>query len=267
MNRTLANGTCVWGLAVYGNKLYVDRFREKEVEIYDTTSFSLDRRISVLGDGGCINDLATCPNCDFVFAADLCSKMIHAVDVNGARNQWSVTDEPWSLSVNSQMNVIVTFRDTKKLREFTSSGSLVREITLQSDINDPHHAIQVDNNRYVVAHGDPTDTGLHRVCIVNGNGQIVHSYGKNRGSGDGQLYSPVRLALFGESLVVADLNSRRLLIFEASTLTLLHTIDSSKIARISLNVDGKRLYASIVNQSNNAQCVSAHIEVSDINWV
>jgi hypothetical protein len=266
LNRTLANGTCVWGLTAYGNKLYVGRDNQKEFEVYDTNAFSLDRRLLVRGDSCCINDMATCSNCDFVFAVDHWRRIIHVFDVNGARNQWNVPDEPRSLSVNSQLNVIVTFSETKKLREFTPNGSLVREITLQSDINYPMHAIQLDNNRYVVAHGRYNDTGLHRVCIVDGNGQIVHSYGRNRGSGDGQLNTPVRMALIGDSLVVSDYNNDRLLVFETSTLNLQNKIDSFHASRLSLSADGTRLYASFVNQWNSSQCFSGHIKVFDIIW-
>jgi hypothetical protein len=186
--------------------------------------------------------------------------------VNRARNHWNVPDQPDSISVNSQLNVIVTFVEAKKLREFTPSGSLVREITLQSDINHPMHAIQLDNNRYVVVHGHYNDTGLHRVCIVNSNGQIVHSYGRNRGSGDGQLNTPNRLALFGDSLVVSDYNNDRLLVFEASTLNLQNKIDSLDASRMSLSADGTRLYTSS-SEWEYGECISSHIKVFDINWV
>jgi hypothetical protein len=261
LNRTVANGTRVWGLAVHGNKLYVGRYPQKEFEIYDTNAFNLDRHLSVIGDGGCINDMATCPNCDFVFAVDMFRRMIHVIDVNGARNQWNVPDWPEGISVNSQLNVIVTFSETKKLREFTPNGSLVREIILQSDTNYPWHAIQLDNNRYVVVHGRPKDPGFHRVCIVNVNGQIVHSYGRNRGSGDGQLNTPWRMALFGDSLVVSNYYNDRLLVFEASTLNLQNKIDLPHAYTMSLSADGTRLYTSIDEGGGS------HIKVFDVKWV
>jgi hypothetical protein len=260
----MASGKCIWGLTIYQNKLFLGRSYEKELEIYDTTTFNLERRLP-MPELHCINDLTTCPECDVVYVVDMCNRSIHVIDMNGTRFHWSVTDSPHGISVNSQLNVIVTFHETSKLREFTSSGQLVREINLQSDIKYPHHAVQLDDDRYAVVHGHYEDAGLHRVCIVNRNGQIIRCYGGRRGSGDGRLHTPTRIVTFGRSLIVSDMNNDRLLVFSSTSLTLLNTVNSIGAVRMSLSEDGSRLYWA-QNTWNNGSCISGEIKVTDMTW-
>ena len=78
--------------------------------------------------------------------------------------------------------------------EYTTTGQLVREIPLPQDITNPLHAIQMDNDRFLVSHVG----SLHRVCLIDNEGQLIKSYGGAPGSGPGQLTKPYYL--------VADVN-------------------------------------------------------------
>jgi len=167
--------------------------------------------------------------------------------------------------------VLVTFSETRKLREFTPSGQHVREITLQSDIDYPRHVIQLDKNRYAVIHGhSENDDGFHRVCIVNSIGTLIQSYGGNRGSSDGHLNNPMHMALFGGSLIVSDSLNNRLLLLNSSSMTTARTIialtDGWIPVRMALSEDGSRLYSALVESLYFDINTSGHVNVMDIFW-
>jgi hypothetical protein len=69
-------------------------------------------------------------------------------------------------------SLLVTFSQLGVLREYTSRGQLVREISLSPDISHPFHSIRLAANRFVVTHGRNSDP-LSQVCIVDTLGEIV----------------------------------------------------------------------------------------------
>jgi len=81
----------------------------------------------------------------------------------------------------------------------------VREITLQSDIKNVCHGVQLTTGQFVVCHGLGYD-GLQRVCLVDKGGRVTRSYGGQYGSGDLQLNYPFYLAVDEDSqfVFVAD---------------------------------------------------------------
>ena len=262
MNQTLAEGPPIWGILAFKDQLYVGR-SGGHIEIYSIPTLSFQRSLTIPGLG-CIDDMTSCPGCDVLFISDHCNNLTHVIDGRGLAVSWKVDDTPSGLSVNSHLNVLITFTGVRKLREFTPSGQLVREISLQSDMTYPKHAIQLDNQRYAVVHGKTNSTGLHRVCIVNSIGTIIQSYGGNKGSGLGQLHSPLRLAVFGGSIIVSDYNNKRLLLFNSSTLTFIREIMSSDRWPIQMSIDenGNRLYLA----ENTFGYTNGRMKVIDLVW-
>jgi len=95
-------------------------------------------------------------------------------------------------------NVLAILNETGRIQEYTTDGSLVREISLDSSINHPQHCVQLSTGNFVVSHGG----GQHRVCIVDTSGHIIQSYG---GSGTGLLSNPRQLAVDKhDNVLVAD---------------------------------------------------------------
>ena len=146
--------------------------------------------------------------------------------MTGRHGRWSVQGSPWGLSVTPSSNLLVTCWIAQKGVELgaddgqcahnklielsADSGQCVREVTLQSDIQYPHHAVQLTTGQLVVCHGDENDD-LHRVCVVDVEGKVTCSYGGQRGSDVGQLDSPVHLAVDEQSqfIFVADKKNNR----------------------------------------------------------
>ena len=95
---------------------------------------------------------------------------------------YSLQGSPCGLSVTPSGNLLVTCRYPSKLVELNAdNGQCVRE-TLQSDIEDPEHAVQLTTGQLVVCHGIRKDR-LHRVCVVDVEGRVTCSYGGQCGSG------------------------------------------------------------------------------------
>jgi len=88
-----------------------------------------------------------------------------------------------------------------------------RVIRLDSHIKDPHHAVQLTTGQFVVSHGVAHD-GVHRVCLVDGEGRVTRSYGGQRGSGVDQLSWPRRFTVDEDSqfIFVADHCNRRVVL-------------------------------------------------------
>jgi hypothetical protein len=260
-NRTMSDDKCIRGVALLNNKVYVGLRSEPVIKVYDTSTFNLHKNLTVPGLR-CVSDMASCPECDVIYLADGCNRMIHVIDETGPRVHWPVADKPDGLSVNSHMNVIVTFREIGKLQEFTVSGGLVREITLQRDIVKPLHAIQLDEDRLAVVHGwNPSEQ--HRVCIVSNNGTILQSYGGSKGIGNDQLYRPIRMLITGDSMIVADYANYRLLLFKVSPLTYIRKLVSTRSESLqpwgtAITDNATLLYVSFCRQMRTYNIVWSH---------
>jgi hypothetical protein len=230
------------------NELYVSRYRQSVIEVYDVATLSFRRNLSIPGLS-CGDDMTSCPQCDAVYISDGCANKIIAINEHGVVVvfNWYVGGTPQGLSVNSQLNVVVAI-DGQRPQEFTRRGEFLRIVNLQSDITKVWQAIQLDDDRYVVVHGWNSEH-LQRVCIVNGNGTIIQSYGGNQGSGIGQLNTPFRMLIFGGSLIVADYGNCRVLLFNVSPLTYVRELISTRDTQLqpswlAINDDGTRLFVS-----------------------
>jgi hypothetical protein len=245
VERTLSGGIHIEGLAVMNNELYVGR--QSVISVYDVATLSFRRNLSIPGLS-CIEDMTSCPQCDVVYTSDWCANKIFAISEHGVVVfNWSVVGQPMGLSVNSQLNVVVAIRGQRP-QLFTRRGEFVRNVNLQSDIIWMWQGIQLDDDRYVVIHGAGF-ASLHQVCIVSGNGIIIQSFGGNQGSGIGQLDWPTRLLLFGESLIVADRDNDRVLLFNVSPLKYVRELISTRDTHsqpdlLAMSEDGTRLFVS-----------------------
>jgi DNA-binding beta-propeller fold protein YncE len=245
--RTLSGDICIRALAIMGDELYVGRLHQSVIEVYDVATLDFRRNLSIPGLR-CVIGMASCPQCNVVYVSDQCDNKIFVFDESGVRLNWSVAESPRGLSVNSRLNLIVTFHNSSVLRIFTRDGELLRNVTLQPDITYPWHAIQLDGDRYAVVHGY-FPANLHRVCIVDGHGTVVNSYGGKRGTNNGQLDRPYRVLMFGGSLIVTDFYNFRLRLFSVSPFAFVTDLMSTRSdrlwpRRLALSEDGTQLFVS-----------------------
>jgi len=191
-------------------ELYLLRLKGRDqVEVYDVISYRLLRRLTV-PDIPHVTDMTSCECYRCVYIGDTKGKCVFRLDAQGAVTRWTVSDEPGGLSVNAAHNVIVACRYVHKIKEFSSHGDLLRELTLPDDIINPWHAIQTRSGQFIVCHSDRGDS-VHRVCVMSADGRdIVHSHGGQPGSGLDQYNGPCHLAVDDNEFVfVADSGNRR----------------------------------------------------------
>jgi len=207
---TLPEGGLVGGVTLLAAEIYLLRYKERDqVEVYDVTTYRLQRRLTV-PNAHSFNDMTSCEHNRCVYIANLFDDCVHRLDVQGAVTQWDVNDSPAGLSVNAAHNVLVTCPAVRKIKEFSSHGDLLRELTLPDDVIMPLHAIQTRSGQFILCHGSHGDP-VHRVCMISADGRhIVHSHGGQRGSDTDQYNEPRHVAVDDNEFVfVADHYNRR----------------------------------------------------------
>jgi len=188
--------------------------QSQQVAVYDAVTFTLQRRLSVPGLGYS-EGLAACASNKCLYAPDCFKNHVHKVELTGsnALTKWSVGGRPTGLTVNSAKNVMVLIRDVRKLKEFTTHGSLLQTIQLQPNIERPRQVIELTSGQFVISH-----TGTHhRVCLLDVQGSVVQSYGGILGSDLTKMNEPGGLAMDKHgNILVADVLNNKLLVLDRS---------------------------------------------------
>ena len=209
---SLPEGEPVCGVTLLTGELYLLRARKErdQVEVFDVTSYRLLRCLTV-PDIGSVTDITSCIHYRCVYIGNHSGECVHRLDVQGAFfTRWTVNDKPRCLSVNAAHNVIVACPFVRKIKEFSSHGDLLRNITIPDDVIDPRHAIQTRSGQFIMCHGDRSNP-VHRVCMISADGRhIVHSLGRRPGSDTSQYDWPQHLAVDNNEFVfVADINNHQ----------------------------------------------------------
>jgi len=249
---TLPEGKPVGGVTSLGDEVFVLRPKGRDqVEVYDVITYRLVRCITVTNALGFV-DMTSCEHYHCVYISDHVVMCIHRVDVQGgATTQWAVNDQADGLSVTKAHNVLVTCPLVRKIKEFSSHGALLREMTLPDDVITPWHAIQLTNGQYVVCHGSRVlDDAVHRVCVMSEDcTHIVHSHGGQCGSDIGQYDVPTHLAVDDNEFVfVADAVNQRVTLLSPTLNYVRQVVSRDKLKweplRLHLDVHRRRLYVA-----------------------
>jgi len=245
---TLPEGEPVWGVTSLAGEMFVLKGRD-QIEVYEVINYRQLRRHTV-PDLRSPNDATSCAHAVCIYISDYNGKCVHRLDVQAtAFTRWTVHDQPLGLSVNASHNVLVTCPDVHKIKEFSSHGDLLRELTLPDDVIHPLHAIQTLENEFLVSHGG-LDDAVHRVCKISADGRhIVHAHGGQRGSGHGQYDVPAHLALDDNEFVfVADLSNRRMRLLSPTLGRVRDIVSSDRLKwrplRMCLDVQRMTLYVA-----------------------
>jgi len=228
VTHVIPGGAGVTGVTSLGDDLFVARDDwSQQVEVYDAVTFTLQRRLSVQGLG-CSEGRAACASNKCLYASDFIHSCVHRVELTGSNavTKWSVREGPAGLTVNSAKNVMVVIHGERKLKEFTTHGTLLQTIQLQPDIEWLRQVIELTSGQFVISH-----IGTHhRVCLLDVQGAIVRSYGGAWGSDLTKMKTPESLTVDKHgNILVADCGNNRLLVLDRS-LTSAH--------EISVSVDG-----------------------------
>jgi len=244
---TLPEGGAVFGIASFGEEIYVFRWHleQAEIEVYNVISYRIDRRLPVPFSHR-ITDMTSCEHYRCIYLADPIANCVHRLDVQGQAKRWEVADKPQGLSVNGARSLLATCQ-SRVIKEFSSFGKLLREIRLPDTVINPWHARQLATGEFIVCHGE-IDDALRRVCKICADGnRIVHS---QQASDTGHQYGvPRHLAVDQNQFVfVADITNRRVTLL-SPTLGYVHEVVTGELlkwfpCRIFLDGRRKRLYVT-----------------------
>jgi len=220
-----------------------------QVAVYSINDYQLLRHLHLPGlKPYHNNDLTSCVRHKCLYVSDYNDKYILRYDWarRSITSKWSVRHPPLGLSVTPGGNLLVTCWQPNKLLELSAdNGQCVREIALQSGIEDLWHGVQLTTGQYVVCHG--LWDNLPGVCIVDDDGRVTRSYGGQKGSDVGQLNLPRHVAVDEDSqfIYVADPHNHRVVLL-SPTLEFVRYVSEelSWPHRLHLDHTTRRLYVA-----------------------
>jgi len=233
VTHVIPKGNLVTAVTSLGDDVFVARCSQ-QIEVYDAATCTLQCRLAVPGLGiwafgfgvPLAHGLAVCPVNNCLYASDWYNDSVHRVELSGSNAvmKWSVARCPAGLTVNRAQNLLVVSKGESKLQEFTTRGSLLQNIQLQSDAA-PCHAVDMGNGQFVVSCRE-----MHDVCLVDTTGAVVRSYGGQTGSQMMKMNRPTGLAVDKHgNILVTELGNNRLLVLDSSL---------SSAHEMSVSVDG-----------------------------
>jgi len=251
----LLAGQRVDGVTTLDDQLFL--LLTDRIEVYRTTDHSLSHHIPLPGlNGHKWNDLTSCELHRCLYVSDCEGTCVRRVAMDGSESKWPVSDKPRGLWVTTgDRNLLVTCVGGRKLIQLNPAGEVVREISFQVDIELPWHAVSQlmsgsSSVQFVVCHGLAASS-LHRVCLVNADGQILCSFGGNRGCDLDHLNIPCYMAIDNRSrsVIVADYCNRRVVQLDESLQFRRTIVDhlSGEPRRMHFNHVTRRLYVAIEN--------------------
>jgi len=215
LHHTIPKGMGISGIAVLGNQLFVTRGKvTSKIDVYNSDSFSLTRSFAA-PDLKSIRTIAACSHHNCLYVSDSGQKMIHRYAVTGGVfTKWPSCGDCYGLSVTREFNLLATLYSDRRIQEYTTHGTLIRTICLEKSITRPWHCSEMSSGHFVLC---CDDTKQSRACIVDTNGNIVHSYGGAPGSGVGCINGPRHMAVDKDDhVMIADLNNNRVVVLSSS---------------------------------------------------
>ncbi len=190
-------------MALFGNQLFVTNVLSSstnQIGVYDTTTFQRLYNVTVPGATGSLTGLVISPANNYLYLCDMTYSKLYKITLssallgNPAIVSWSVSG-PVALSVNSQLNVLVTTA-SNMVQEYTPDGKLVRQI---NDVCLVWQAVEVNNRTWAVSRSCPFE-----VCLMFINGTVSYC------SATGLLDQPMNMAVdsHGYILVADSFNDR-----------------------------------------------------------
>jgi len=245
--QTLPEGEPVVGVTSLDNHLYVLRGNKssEQIEVYDIDSYRLVRSLTVPGLG-IREDIIACGYNRCAYISDRSHNSVHRVALPDATaTHWPVNDKPERLSLTYTQGVLVTSLKVRKIKEFSTDGQLLHELTLPQDVVSPWHAVQLSSEQFIVCHVFPS----HRVCLIGSDGSVVKSFGGPKGSGSQQMNVPVHMAVDrNEFVFVVDMNNRRVLLLSPQITFVREVVSLDQCQwgpkRVHLDSDRGRLYVT-----------------------
>jgi len=261
----MSGGEPVAGVTILAGEIYLLRNRtQRQVQVYNVNTYYIQHKVT-LSDKSHFTDMTSCEHFRCVYISDADDTCVHRLDTSRAVKQWAVNDTPHGLSVNKAHNVLVTCDKVYKIKEFSSSGDLLKQITLSDHDIKPYKAIQIREDKFIVCHG-PLDELVHRVCMMSADGQhIIHSRGGQSGADNDQFNIPIDLAVDDNEFVfVSDCRNRRVTLLSRTLEYVCHVVSPDQLngrpRRLYFDKQRRQLYVAD-NERTNERWKRGHVLV------
>ena len=272
----MPKGKVVYGVTAMYDDVYLVRDGVPEVEVYDSNTLGLQRRLAVKGLRRPW-DMTSSTRYSCLYIADTSQTTfgrghsdIYRIEIKGKTTKWSAKDKVASLSLGTGgWNLITTCNSANKLKEYTTHGQLIRQIRLQTGIRHPWYAVQLADDQFLVSYGRSSDTASC-IVLIDADGLPI----TNRTSGievaarSAMENAPRHLAVTGSGLVIVP-DATRLLLMN-SPLTKICNLASVNgktttfkyIIRLCLDETRRRLYVATcerIQRSNTSLAGSVSV--------
>jgi len=226
---TFDAGATVTGVAQLHNWIFIVTFKSNVILVYDAQSFQLLEDIIVFDTENPMQafDIAASKTFGCLYIFDYNNRCIWRLIYESHVSKQNIIKYlsmgeqscTWKLSVTSQGQILILRRGPPKLDIYQPGDSekitFTKSIPLPPLLKGPQHAVESPFGTYLISHGLKKH-GTHRVCEIGKDGQILRSYGGQRGSRDFELDWPSHVAVDALGRVfVADRDNDRLLILDS----------------------------------------------------
>jgi hypothetical protein len=213
----------VVSLTAFNDQLFVTGTPKtiNQVSVYNTTTRALVRTITVDGASGTLFGLGVSSDHNYLYITDNDNSRLIKVNLSSSSTvaNWKVSSYPYALSLNGLQNILVASSSLKKIQEYTSNGSLVREVTTSAV---SMQAVEVSQDVLAVS----VYSG-NRVSLIDVNGTVLYSYGTS--------FSPRCLGVDKQGYVfVADFTNNRVVVLNP-TLTAARPLRVTDNATVVIN--------------------------------
>jgi len=219
LRHVIPAGRHVGGVTSLGDQLFVVRRGTSPVEVYDTATFTLQRTFTV-DNISSLFGVASCAINNCLYIADHNGSQIHKIELshNDKMTHWSVATHPVGVSVNKTNNVLVACYGVHKIQEYTTQGTLIRNVSLSPNITHVIHVTQLTCGQFVVTYGQWASS--FKVSIVGNDGVIVRSYCDETNSSIKSLTGSSTVAVdSNDNILVCDWSTKRVIILNSSLTT------------------------------------------------
>lgn len=275
----------VIGVTSLDGSLYVlRRGKRYAVEVYDTVNYACKHQLTVQELASC-SDLASCAHHHCLYIAANTNLVYVLTPGNSDSKSWSAVDKLAGISVTPSHSLLVACYEVRKLKEFSITGQLLREVAVHPTVEHPVHAVQLTGDQFAVCHGSLAHI-VNRVCIVGEDGAVVKRFGGRRRSviasptaasppdNSDALSVPCHLAVDSATglILVADSNNGRIVVLTGDLERVSEhgcwSGDGEEMepVRLSLDREGKRLYVALNSCGDNKQFLAGQVVVIENNF-
>lgn len=207
----------VKGLAIIENELFIATKSNTTIEVFNPSNMSSLRLLVIPGVTSPEDMVASLnPKCLYIFDAHGGGK-IHQVNIDGSTTaSWITGSLEVRLTLSPESNVIVTYLNKNKLKEYKSTADkkLIQQVVLPPNARS---AVKLKTGNFIVSKWEGTCLDSQEgVVEIDTSGKEINSFKGKEGSVCESMNCPEYLAIDKNgSVIVVDRGNRRVLLLNS----------------------------------------------------